>query len=276
MIQFNRSRLAWLFAAGLSVLIALPVGAQDDDIVARVGETAITESDVALAMADFAAELERVPEAQRRGVIIDVLVDIQLLAAAAREKGLHETEAFTRRIEFLTARALRNAYVQSEIADTITDDEVSMEYENQTANFEPQDQVHARHILVASKEEAEAIIAELDGGADFAKLATEKSTGPSGPNGGDLGTFARGQMVPEFETAAFGLDAGAHSAAPVQTQFGWHVIKVEEKTKTAPPPLEQVREQIRNVIVRKKFEAAMFDIRARIPVEIVGAGTDGN
>ncbi|MHA1189485.1 MAG: peptidylprolyl isomerase [Alphaproteobacteria bacterium] len=212
-------RAGCALALGLMVTLAGPAGAADDTVVARVGAVAITEDDIAFAMADFAGELERVPEDQRRKVVIDVLVDIHLLASAAREKGLGKTDEFSRRVEFLTVRALRNAYVQSEIAGSVTDAELAAEYKKQTASFEPEEQVRARHILVVTKQEAEAIIRELDGGADFAELATQKSTGPSGPNGGDLGQFGKGQMVPEFESVAFTLEAGAYTAEPVETQF---------------------------------------------------------
>ncbi len=276
MTRFKIPAIGCILALGLSAVTAFPATAQDDAVVARVGEATITETDIAFATADFANELERVPQEQRRKVIVDVLVDVQLLAAAAREKGLHETDEFKRRVAFLTMRALRNAYVRSEIADKVTDTELVAEYTAQMASFEAEDQVHARHILVASKDEAEAVIKALDDGADFAELASQKSTGPSAPNGGDLGTFGKGQMVPEFEAAAFALDAGSYSAEPVQTQFGWHVIKVEDKSKTSPPPLADIREQIRSVIVRKKFDTAMAEIRARIPVEIVDTGSNGN
>ena len=115
--------------------------------------------------------------------------------------------------------------------------------------------MHARHILVKTKEEAEAIIKELDAGADFAKLAKEKSTGPVRPEGGDLGFFSPGQMVPAFEKAAFALKAGKYTKEPVKTQFGWHVIKVEEKRNAPPPEFDQVKDQVRQLVLREKYMA---------------------
>ncbi len=248
--------------------------AQDSTPVARVGDYTITAGDVAQAEADFSQELTQVPADRRRSIVIDVLVDMTLLAQAAEAAGLHKGPEFQRRLEFLRLRALRNIYVEKQIVATITPDDVKAEYDRQSAAFQPQEEIRARHILVASKEEAEAIIAELDAGEDFAELAREKSTGPTGPSGGDLGRFGRGRMVPEFEAAAFDLEVGAHSSEPVQTQFGWHVIKVEEKGESSPPPLAQMEDQIRGALVRQKFEAVMAGLRAETPVEIIGAAAD--
>ncbi|MDH3195191.1 MAG: peptidylprolyl isomerase, partial [Hyphomicrobiales bacterium] len=219
-------------AIALAVTSAAIIGsavAQDSTPVARVGDQTITADDVGQAAADFSQELAQVPAERRQSILIDVLVDMALLAQAAEAAGLDKEPGFQRRLDFLRTRALRNLYVEKEIVGTITPEDIKAEYDKQSATFQPQEEIRARHILVASKEEAEALIAELDAGKDFADLAKEKSTGPSGPNGGDLGRFSRGRMVPEFEAAAFDLEAGTHSVEPVETQFGWHVIKVEEK-----------------------------------------------
>ncbi len=258
-----------------STAIAQSAATEDNTPVAKVGDLTITAGDVAQAEADFSQELAQVPAERRKTILIDVLVDMSLLARAAESAGLHEGPGFQRRLEFLRTRALRNLYVEKEIVGTVTPDAIKVEYDRQTADFDPQDEISARHILVASEEEAQALIAELDAGKDFADLAREKSTGPSGPSGGDLGRFGRGQMVPDFEGAAFGLEAGKHSAEPVQTQFGWHVIKVEEKGKSSPPTLAQMEDQVRSALVRQKFEAVMSKLRAETPVEIIGKPADG-
>ncbi len=254
----------------LGAPFAIASAMAQDGVVARVGQRVITEQDVTLAEADFRQELAQMPEERRRMVIIDVLVDMELLAGAAQAEGLDKTEAFDRRIAFLRKRALRNAFVDARILSAITDAEISAAYEDQIKSFQPEEELHARHILVTSKEEAEAIIKELDSGTDFAALAREKSTGPSGPNGGDLGYFGKGRMVPQFEQAAFALEKGSYSGEPVQTQFGWHVIFVEDKRNTSPPSLAQLEEQIRQSLVRTKFETIMSDLKANTKVEIVG------
>ncbi|TDI57308.1 MAG: peptidylprolyl isomerase [Alphaproteobacteria bacterium] len=267
---------AILAAAITSAVMAQSATAQDSTLVARVGDQTITAGDVAQAEADFRQDLAQVPAERRRLVLIDVLVDMALLAQAAEAAGLDKEPAFQRRLDFLRIRALRNIYVEKKIAGSITPAEIKAEYDRQSAAFQPLEEISARHILLASRQEAEAVIAELDAGKDFAELAREKSTGPSGPDGGDLGRFGRGRMMPEFEAAAFDLEAGAYSSEPVKTQFGWHVIKVEEKSMTRLPPLAQMEDQVRNGLVRQKFETVMNRLRAQTPIEIIGAAVQEN
>lgn len=260
--------------AATSAVMAQSTAVGDNTPVATVGDLTITAGDVAQAAADFSQELAQVPAERRKSILIDVLVDMALLAQAAEAAGFDKEPGFQRRLDFLRTRALRNIYVEKQIVRTITPDDIKAEYDRQSAEFQPVEEISARHILVASKEEAEALIAELDGGRDFAELARERSTGPSGPGGGDLGRFSRGRMVPEFEAAAFELEAGSHSAEPIQTQFGWHVIKVEEKGESSPPPLAQMEDQVRSALVRQNFETVMTRLRAETPVEIIGAAAD--
>jgi peptidyl-prolyl cis-trans isomerase C len=137
------------------------------------------------------------------------------------------------------------------------------------ASAPPVNEVHARHILVKSKEEADAIIKQLDGGADFQKLANEHTADPGGKTtGGDLGYFGPGQMVPEFEKAAFALDVGTYTKQPVQSQFGWHVIKVEDKRSQQPPAFDQVKEQFRSVVLREKYFELVKSLRSASKIEI--------
>jgi peptidyl-prolyl cis-trans isomerase C len=129
--------------------------------------------------------------------------------------------------------------------------------------------VRARHILVRTQEEAEAIIEQLDAGADFAELAVEKSTDPGKGDGGDLGYFGPGQMVEPFEEAAFALEVGAYTKEPVQTQFGWHVIKVEDRRAQQPPAFEDVKEQIRSILFRDAYGSVVEKARAGAKIEIL-------
>ncbi len=131
------------------------------------------------------------------------------------------------------------------------------------------EEVKARHILVKTKEEADAIIKQLDGGANFEELANQHTTDPSGKTtGGDLGYFGPGQMVPEFDAAAQALAVGSYSKEPVQTQFGFHIIKVEDKRPVAPPAFEQVRDQIRSLVFREKYFALVKETRNAATVEV--------
>jgi peptidyl-prolyl cis-trans isomerase C len=240
-----------------------------DAVVAKIGDDAVTEGDIALAAAAFASELANVPEAQRRGALIDAVVNMKLLAKAGSDAGLGEGPQFEAELAFLKEQALRNAYVEQSIVNAVTDEELQKAYQDLVVSqFKPEEQVHARHILVETKEEAEKIIADLKGGASFEELA-KQSKDPSGQNGGDLGFFGKGQMVPEFEKAAFALEPGQITEEPVQSQFGWHVIKSEEKRMSTPPAFDDVKEQLRNYLVRQKFEAALAALHDKYKVEIV-------
>lgn len=265
------SRIA-LVAAGIALSASFGASglrAQDDTVLAKVGSEEITESEMALAAADFANELAQVPEAQRRGILINVLVDMELLAQAGVEAGLDKTPEFEERVEFLRRRALRNAYVEQELVEGLSDADVKAEYDKQVGTFQPQEELRARHILVATKEDADRIVGELDAGGSFEELAGKNSTDGTAQNGGDLGYFSRGQMVDAFEEAAFALEPGAYTKEPVQTQFGFHIIKLEDKRMSAPPPLEEVDEQVRTVLLRQKFESTMAGLREKYTVEIL-------
>jgi peptidyl-prolyl cis-trans isomerase C len=251
--------------------IAAPAAPVDPNaVVARVGDVAITEEDIAFAREAFEGELANVPEDQKRSVVIDAFVNMQLLAIGAREAGLDQTEDFAKRLEFAKLQALRNAYVRNEIMHGLTDQELQDGYKTLVVDqHQAEEEVHARHILVEKKEDADKIIEQLKAGEPFEELA-KQSKDPTGQNGGDLGFFGRGQMVKPFEDAAFALEPGQVSETPVESQFGWHVIKVEEKRMSEPPTLEQVEEQLRNYLMRQKFEAVVAALREKYPVEIVG------
>ncbi len=238
--------------------------------MARVGDRDITEEQVTIARQEFGSELGRVPEEQQRGVIVDALINMELLAQAARDAGLDNGPTFTARLEFLEQQALRNAYVEQEIVPSLTPDELQKGYQSfVVGEFKPEEQVRARHILVETKEQADKIIADLKAGGAFEELA-KQSKDPSGQNGGDLGYFGKGQMVPPFEAAAFALEPGKFTETPVQTEFGFHVIKVEEKRMSEPPPLAEVENELRNYLLRQKFESVMASLRDKYPIEIVG------
>ena len=192
----------------------------EDPVVATVGELKITELELNLAQAELAKEFAQVPQEKRRAAILAALIDIKLLANKAESTGLQEDERFKAQLAFVKARTLHNLYFQKNVAENISDEEVKARFEKEIAGLVPEKEIKARHILLTSEEDAKAVIAALDGGKDFIELAKEKSTGPTGPNGGDLGYFAKGQMVPEFEAAAFALELGKYTGEPVKTQFG--------------------------------------------------------
>lgn len=265
-----RGAVAGLAVTSLALAGALTsVSAQDqNEVLATLNGEPITRQDLDMTLNDLQEQLGQVPEEGRDAAALTALIDIRSLAKRAEEAGLDETDDFKSRLEFLRQRALHNAYFKAEVLDKISDEEVRARYDKEVAATPPENEVHARHILLESEEEAKAVIAELDKGADFETLAKEKSTGPSGPGGGDLGYFSRGRMVPEFEEAAFALDVGAYTKEPVQTQFGWHVIKVEDKRAVQPPAFAEVENQIRSVVLRERYFDLLNSLRDEADVEI--------
>jgi peptidyl-prolyl cis-trans isomerase C len=251
---------------------AAPVPAAAPDpakIIATIDGKPISEADLALALASVDQQYAQLPPEQRRAAAFMAILEIRLLAAQALEEGLNKDADFQRRMAFLEQRALHSELIDKDVGEKITDAEIRARYDKQMADTPPVNEVKARHILVKTKEEAAAIIKELDGGGDFVKLANEKTNDPSGKTtGGDLGYFAPGQMVPEFEKAALALDVGAYTKEPVQSQFGWHVIKVEDKRAQQPPAFDQVKEEVRSLVFREKYFALVTELRAGAKVDV--------
>lgn len=269
-VPFRLSLSAWLVAAvGLAAVAHLPAVAQEDKVVATVNGQPITEAEMKLVEEDLAQQFARLPEDQRRAAVLSAIMEFRLLAGEAAAKGVDKDPAFMQRMELLRQRALHAAVVESEVAQKITEEEIRARYDAQIAATPPVNEVKARHILVKTKEEALAIVKRLEAGEKFEDIAKEVSTDPgSGANGGDLGWFGPGQMVPEFEKAAFGLDVGAYTKEPVQSQFGFHIILVEDKRTQQPPAFEQVKEQFRSLILREKYFELVKSLRGAATIDI--------
>ena len=242
-----------------------------DTVLATIDGQPVTEADLELALSDLDQQFARLPAEQRRAAAMSAIIEIRLLAAKAVAAGIDKQPTFQRQIEFLRQRSLHSQLVAAEVAAKITDQEIRARYDQEVANTPPVNEVHARHVLVKTKEEATAIIKQLDGGAKFEDIAKEKSSDGSAGQGGDLGWFGPGQMVPEFEKAAFALEVGSYTKEPVQTQFGWHIIKVEDKRAKQPPAFEQVKDQIRSALLRDKYFALVKSARDAAKVEISDA-----
>jgi len=265
----TRGRLGLLAAA----LIALPLSvlpASADDVVARVNGKDITAAEVQVATDVFGEQLAQIPEAQRRPMIVGALIDMHVMADAAKAAGTADSPKYKARMAFLEAQALRNTYVEDELQGKISDDEIKARYEKDIAGFVPPEEVHARHILVKTEDEANAVLKQLADGGNFEAIAKEKSQDPgSKDNGGDLGFFAKGQMVPEFEAEAFALKPGETSTKPVKSQFGYHVIKVEERRTQPVPTLDQVREQVIQMVQRDKYQDTLAKMHSAAKIEIL-------
>ncbi|RUM97761.1 peptidylprolyl isomerase [Pseudaminobacter arsenicus] len=237
-------------------------------VVATINGKPITEADLKIAEDDLDQQFSRLPAEQRRAAALSATIEIRLLAAEAEAKGLDKEQDFQRRMTFLRERALHSAVVDAEVGKKITDEEIRARYDKEMAAAPAVNEVRARHILVKTKEEAEAVIKQLDGGAKFEDVAKEKSSDGSAAQGGDLGYFGPGQMVPEFEKAAFALDVGAYSKEPVQSQFGFHVIKVEDKRAKQPPAFEQVKDQVHSMLLRDKYFELVKSLRGAAKIEV--------
>lgn len=242
--------------------------ANADEVVATVGGEAITEADLAFAAEDMAQDLAQMPAEERRAFLVRILIDMKVMSAAAREAGMDQTEIFAQRQKYLEERALRRAYFNEAIAGAVTEEAARAEYDAFVQQFEPQEEVRASHILVETEEEANALKAEIDGGADFAELARENSIDPGAANGGDLGFFGRGMMVQPFDEAVFAMANPGDVSAPVQSQFGWHVIRLEEKRDSAPPSFEQVAPQIQNQLLMQSFTEQVDTLMSGVEIEI--------
>ena len=215
-------------------------------------------------------QVERLPAEFRKAPIADYfdqlvadMVDARIAANEARNSKYDANESVASAMKIAADRVLAESWLGEKVSVSVTDKSIQQAYQTFVADAASREQVTASHILVATEKESEEIINLLESGKDFTDLAKAKSTGPSGPNGGSLGTFARGQMVPAFENAAFGLDDGSYTKEPVQTQFGWHVIKVEKKTITPAPSIDAIREQLVQTLSTQALGRILEELRAK-------------
>jgi peptidyl-prolyl cis-trans isomerase C len=268
---FKAARIALLGAAALLALSLAPgasLRAQSDSVVARVNGVEIHQSDLDLAEEEAGEQLAQLPPDARRDYLISYLTDMLLIDKAADDRHLSQSVEFQRKVNFAKNKLLMEALMQAIGKEAVTDAALRKVYDEARQQVGDQEEVHARHILVATEAEAKAILAELKGGADFAKLAKEKSKDPGATDGGDLGYFTQDQMVPEFSQVAFKLAKGQISD-PVKTQFGWHIIKIEDRRKREIPPFEQVKGQLENYVVRKAQADFVAKLRQGAKIEKV-------
>lgn len=245
------------------LIAAAPIHAQEQKIkVAEVNGEAIFLEEVMKIAEQLPADIRQQPLPNYFDRIVDDVIDSRLAAAAGNDAGLTNNPEVLAQMSIAAQRVLAEAYITTELRKVVTEEEVQKAYQLFISDESAREEIKARHILVASEAEAKAIIAELNSGADFVSLAKEKSTGPSGPNGGDLGYFARGAMVPSFENAAFALSVGSHSSEPVQTQFGWHIIKLEDKKTAEAPPIETLRGQLQANLANQALSRIIETLRA--------------
>jgi peptidyl-prolyl cis-trans isomerase C len=236
--------------------------------VARVNGSDVTEAEIAFAEAEVGAEIAGLPAEARRRVLLEYLVEAHLFADAAAKNQLGSGKEFEERLAYYKLRALRDTFYEKRVREAVTEAAAKAAYDEQIAKISPEPEVRARHILVKSEAEAKELIKQLKAGGDFFDLAKKNSTGPSADSGGDLGYFSKGQMVKPFEDAAFALKPGEVSA-PVQTEFGWHVIKVEDKRNHPVPAFDEVKDQLLASLVQNQLKTVVQGLRGTAKVEVV-------
>ena len=246
---------------------ALEEIAKEDPLLARVNGEEIRWTDIV-------ESARGLPEQYRSQIevifpaLLERLIDVRLIAWAGRQAGLAEDEAVRRQVAEFEDRLISKIFIRREVADRITRAMVRARYDAYAAGVAARAEVRARHILLDSEEDAKAAIAALDAGADFAELAQERSLGPTADRGGDLDYFTRNNMTPAFAEAAFALEAGEYSRAPVKTAFGWHVIKVEDRRAEEPAGFFEMRNRLQAEMAREMMDEFLRALRERAEIEL--------
>jgi peptidyl-prolyl cis-trans isomerase C len=259
---FRRLPLLAIAASFIAATPQIAFAQATDPVLARVDGVEIHQSDLAMAEADIGGSLPPVQGDQRRDALLAYLIDVNLLSRAAEAKKIDQAAVFPQKLAFARKKVLVEALLEQESKAAVSDKDIKKFYDE---NLKPQNEVHARHILVETEAQAKDVVAKLKGGADFAQLAKEVSKDP-GSDGGDLGYITKDQVVAEFGEAAFKLDKGKMSD-PVKSQFGWHVIKLEDKRERKPPPFDAVKDRIKTVLMQKANEDLVTKARQSAKIE---------
>ena len=235
-----------------------------DTVLATVNGEEILLGDIIALRSELPAQYQSIPDVTLYAGLLEQMTNQILLRQAAERTGFADRKSVQRGLKFQRTSYLAELYARDRLNEQITEDTLEAAYQDRYANVEEPTQIRASHILVETEETAQEIVALARAdGADFAALAREHSTGPSGPQGGDLGWFGKGQMVPAFQDAAFAMKAGEVSD-PVQTQFGWHVIKVVSTT----PPLEDVQQELIGELTNEVTEAVIAALRDAADIQV--------
>ena len=267
------SACAYALAATLA-LVPLAASAQDtrpepgrDPVVATVAGDEIHLSEVIDSKSQLPQQYQSMPIEAMFPALVERVIDIRLVAREARANGLADDPDVRRELARIENQILSQVFLTRRIDAMITEQAVQARYDEHIAGLPPDEEVSARHILLETEEDALAVIASLRGGADFIELAAEKSIGPSADRGGDIGYFGRGNVVPEFADAAFAIEPGQISETPVQSEFGWHVIRVDDRRAVAPPSLEEMRQQLVSEISQQLIAELIGELRDKVTVE---------
>ncbi len=238
-----------------------------DPVLAKVNGADIRLSDLAALAQNLPEEARQLPPAQLYPQLLDQAIDGKALVTLAKKEKLDTNPDVARAMAQAAERMLQSALVSREVGPTVEESKIRARYDATIAGKPGEDEVHARHILVASEDLAKKLIAELKAGADFATLAKSNSTDPGAASGGDLGFFKSTDMLPEFSVAAFALKTGQVGETPVQTRYGWHVIKVEERRQAPAPTYEQAHDELRQTMISDGITKLLVNARTLVKVE---------
>lgn len=263
---------ARLSALALCLALSVPAAAQqpanDDPVVATVNGTEIRLSDIRAMRDTLPESYANVPLGALLQPLVEQAVNSQLVLEQGKAAGLGDDPQVQQRLAEVHERLIQEAWLTRQIDERVTEQALREQYKKYVEENPAEPEIKAGHILVKTEEEAKEIIEKLEGGANFAEQARKESTGPSAQQGGDLGFFGRGQMVPAFETAAFGLNVGEFTRAPVQTQFGWHVIQVSDRRAGKAPAFEEVRGDLRADLSQAAVESSIEKLRGEAKIDI--------
>ena len=244
-----------------SIMFLKATQAQNIPIVANVNNEDISLETMIHAMNELPPEIQSQPFMSYYEDLLERVIDIKLFAQEGKKMKLDEEPSVRAAIDFVIEKVLMQAFLSKYVQENIKEENLKASYNNFIADETSREEIKASHILIDTESEAIDVINMLNDGDDFAELAKNKSTGPSGPSGGDLGWFKRGQMVPPFEKAAFSLNKNEITQIPVQTQFGWHVIKIFDKRIPEAPSYESMKSKLIQDLERKIVSKKIQDLR---------------
>lgn len=255
------------------VMIAIPAVALTKDkptddgsvVVAIVNGDKILKEDVLGALKNLSVK----PDDKEKAfpVVVDQMINEKLINTETSKSGIEKSPVFQQRLEMARFQLIKTMYLENYLKDKINDKTVKAEYEKFKKDGKGRMEVHARHILVETEAEARQVIKDLKAGSKFEDLAKERSSGPTAKSGGDIGFFAKGEIIPEFSNAAFSLKPGNYTKTPVKSQFGWHVIRVEAKRERAVPEMKEVEGMLRNEMGQKAVEKLVMDLREKADIK---------
>ena len=245
----------------------LPPG---NPVVARVNGAELHLSDVMAVRQTLPADAQRMPFAQIYPVLLERMIDGLLVTEAGRKEHLDQTPEYQKRLKLVEDRLIQQAYIEQVINNAQSEDKLKAAYQKNIQQKPPREEVRARHILVKTEAEADSIIDQLNKGGDFATLAKKYSKDQGAASGGELGYFTRDDMVPAFAAAAFALQPGQYTKTPVKTEFGWHVILVEDRRVKQQPSFDQARAELSQQLARQAVDARVKELRQQAKVEAFG------